>query len=145
MLKIIITILASEQLCVILVGLRATLEYAPLMIDHLTPLTSEGMMAQQGVCIGWPPRSINLSFKASALDVSLLCLTSREAEDQGFWHPALLGHLLSSVYPSVYPPGDEDMVAVTLLVLPRRCGTGRTEHFMGQMWLGGPHSCLTSN
>lgn len=36
-LKIIITILASKQLCVILVGLRATLEYAPLMTDHLTP------------------------------------------------------------------------------------------------------------
>lgn len=110
MLKIIITILASELLCVILVGLRATLEYAPLMIDHLTPLTSEGMMAQQGVCIGWPPRSINLSFKACALDVSLICLTSREAEDQGFWHLALMGHLLYSFfffYRSVYPPGDE--------------------------------------
>lgn len=66
MLKIIIIILASVLLCVILMGLRATLGDAPLMIDHLAHLTSEGMMAQQGVCIGWPPRSISLDFKACA-------------------------------------------------------------------------------
>lgn len=53
-------------LCVILVALRATLEDAPLMIDHLSHLTSEEMMAQQGVCIGWPPSSISLGFKACA-------------------------------------------------------------------------------
>lgn len=66
MLKIIITVLASVLLCVILVGLGATLEYAPLMTDHVTRLTTEGMMAQQGVCIRWPPRSMGLSFKAWA-------------------------------------------------------------------------------
>lgn len=64
MLKIVIIILGSVLLCVILVGLRATLEDAPLMIDHLTHLASEGMMAQQGVGIEWPPGSISPGFKA---------------------------------------------------------------------------------